>query len=333
MRADRLVATLLLLQAKGKITASELADELEVSVRTARRDLESLAMSGVPVYSQPGRGGGWALLGGARTDLTGLTAPEVHALFLAVGASATASPALKAAVNKLAQALPETFRSEAAAASEAAIIDPAGWGRPRATKESPFLATLQESLATQRQVLLGYDGARKAASIRTVHPLGLVTKAGVWYLVASNDSTSKADRGPATDQRTFRLDRVTSAQILEKSSKRPDNFDLGAAWSAITDKVEEIKNSVAIEATAQPWTLAPLRHLLGSRLKVGEPCDGHFRVRILGLSPRVVAGELAGFGAAIEILSPESVRLELARVGEELNLIYGEQVTPSPQPS
>src|SRR5580700_3500913 len=114
MRADRLVATLLVLQARGRITAQELAQELEVSVRTARRDLEGLAQSGVPVYSQPGRGGGWTLIGGAKTDLSGLTEAEARTLFLVAGPSA-ATPEVKAALRKLMQALPSTFRSDAEA--------------------------------------------------------------------------------------------------------------------------------------------------------------------------------------------------------------------------
>src|SRR5215510_3831994 len=103
MRADRLVATLLLLQARGRVTAAEVAEELEVSVRTARRDLEALAMAGIPVYSQTGRGGGWSLVGGARTDLSGLTAAEAQALFLVAGPSAALTPEAKAALRKLVQ--------------------------------------------------------------------------------------------------------------------------------------------------------------------------------------------------------------------------------------
>ena len=140
MRADRLVAALLVLQARGRVTAEELGQELEVSTRTARRDLEGLAMAGIPVYSQPGRGGGWTLLGGSRTDLSGLTAAEARTLFLVAGPS-TATPELKAALRKLVQALPATFRSEAEAAAGAVVLDPTGWdhggpARPRISRRS-----------------------------------------------------------------------------------------------------------------------------------------------------------------------------------------------------
>ncbi len=132
MRADRLVATLLTLQARGRVTAAQLAEELEVSVATARRDLEALSAAGIPVYPQAGRGGGWQLLGGARTDLSGLTGPEARALFLLVGPAASVDPDAKAALRKLVRALPESFRSDAAAAAQAVVIDAGEWGRPGA---------------------------------------------------------------------------------------------------------------------------------------------------------------------------------------------------------
>ena len=124
MRADRLVATLLFLQTRGRVTAAQVAAELEVSTRTARRDLEALSIAGIPVYSQPGRNGGWSLVGGARTDLTGLTAAEARTLFLVAGPSSAVTPEAKAALRKLIQALPETFRAEAEQAASAIVIDP-----------------------------------------------------------------------------------------------------------------------------------------------------------------------------------------------------------------
>ncbi|MCL3861159.1 WYL domain-containing protein [Actinotalea sp. K2] len=128
MRADRLVATLLLLQSRGRATAAEVAAATEVSVPTARRDLEALSAAGVPVYPQPGRGGGWSLVGGARTDLTGLTAPEARALFLLLGPTAAASDEVRTALRKLVQALPPTFRTEAETAAHAVVVDRARWG-------------------------------------------------------------------------------------------------------------------------------------------------------------------------------------------------------------
>src|SRR5919107_1036480 len=116
------------MQARGRVTAAAVAEELEISVATARRDLEALSTAGIPVYPQPGRNGGWQLIGGARTDLSGLTAAESQALFLLLGPAAAIAPDAKAALRKLVRALPETFRGDAEAAAEAVVIDPAGWG-------------------------------------------------------------------------------------------------------------------------------------------------------------------------------------------------------------
>lgn len=127
MRADRLVATLLLMQARGRVTAAEVAAELEVSIATARRDLEALSAAGVPVYPQPGRGGGWSLVGGARTDLTGLTSTEARALFLLAGPAASLDPSVRSALRKLVQALPGTFRADSEAAAAAVVVDSTRW--------------------------------------------------------------------------------------------------------------------------------------------------------------------------------------------------------------
>jgi predicted DNA-binding transcriptional regulator YafY len=179
MRADRLVAALLVLQARGRVTASELADELEISERTARRDLESLALAGIPVYSQRGRGGGWALVGGARTDLSGLTAAEARTLFLVAGPASNATPEVKAALRKLVRALPAPMRAGAQAAAAAVVLDPSSWDRA-AVSPPAHLAPLQRAVVDGVQVELGYTDRDRSDSERTVHPLGLVAKGSVW---------------------------------------------------------------------------------------------------------------------------------------------------------
>src|SRR5580704_9084451 len=198
MRADRLVAALLVLQARGRVTAKALAEELEVSERTARRDLEALAMAGIPVYPQPGRGGGWALVGGARTDLSGLTAPEVRTLFLLAGPAA-ATPEVKAALRKLLRALPVPFRADAEAAAKAVVVDSTGWDH-YVSEPPPHLAPLQRAVIDGVQVRLAYTRRDNTDSERTVHPLGLVAKGRTWYLIANTDS----------GLRTFRLSRIRS---------------------------------------------------------------------------------------------------------------------------
>ena len=162
MRADRLVASLLLMQSRGRVTAAEVAAELGISVATARRDLEALSAAGVPVYPQPGRGGGWQLVGGARTDLSGLTAAEAQALFLLAGPAASTAPEVKSALRKLVRALPSTFRADAEAAADAVLIDSARWGE--SNKEPPALVReLQTAVVRRRKVRLSYRGSFRAA--------------------------------------------------------------------------------------------------------------------------------------------------------------------------
>jgi predicted DNA-binding transcriptional regulator YafY len=202
MRADRLVAMLLVLQARGRVTATELATELEVSVKTARRDLEALAIAGIPVYSQPGRNGGWQLIGGARTDLSGLTEAEAKTLFMVAGPASTATPEAKAALRKLVRALPETFRADAAAAANSMVLDPASWGTEVTTRPA-FLDGLRRAVVAGVQVRLGYADRTRTETSRVVHPLGLVEKGSTWYLVADTEN----------GLRTFRVNRVRSVEL------------------------------------------------------------------------------------------------------------------------
>jgi predicted DNA-binding transcriptional regulator YafY len=313
MRADRLVAALLILQARGRVTAAELAAELEISERTARRDLEALAMAGIPVYSRAGRDGGWSLVGGARTDLSGLTAAEARTLFLVAGPSASATPRVKAALRKLVQALPEPFRAEAEAAASAVVLDPTTWDRP-SVSPPPHLDALQQAVVDGVRVRLRYAGRDRPESERIVHPLGLVSKASVWYLVAGTDA----------GLRTFRLSRVRSVTLTEDPVERPEGFDLEETWNEIVDTLGErragFRARALVWAEAVPW----LRSAFGVRVSVGEPVhDGRVEVELRSWSAHALAGELAGFGATVEVVEPREAREELARVGAELTRTYG----------
>jgi len=209
VRADRLVATLLVMQARGRVTAAEVASSLEVSVATARRDLEALSGAGIPVYPQPGRGGGWSLVGGARTDLTGLTSSEAQALFLLVGPTSGRSAAAASALRKLVRALPETFRADAEAAARAVVVDASAWGSAGPAPVSGLVDVLQSAVVRRRRVALVY---RSSPEPRSVDPWAVVDKDGVWYLIA----------GTPQGRRTFRVDRIVSAEVLESAFTRPD---------------------------------------------------------------------------------------------------------------
>jgi predicted DNA-binding transcriptional regulator YafY len=316
MRANRLVAALLLLQARGRVTAAELAEELEVSVATARRDLEALSSAGIPVYPQAGRGGGWSLLGGARTDLSGLTAGEAQALFVLLGPSAGVVPEARSALRKLVRALPDPFRPDAEAAARAVVVDPAGWGR--AGKERPPLVEpLQAAVVRRRKVRLVYAGrsaARRAASERLVDPWGLLDKDDVWYLVAGTDA----------GQRTFRLDRVVEAEVTDLPSHRPDGFELADAWQRVVDEVEQRRSGASATVLVDPWLVRGLRLSFGRYLDVaGEEPDGRLRATVAAQSTIAIAEQLAGWATLIDVMGPPDVVSELARIGAELVDRYG----------
>jgi predicted DNA-binding transcriptional regulator YafY len=312
MRADRLIAVLLLLQARRRMTAADIAVELEVSERTARRDLEALSAAGVPVYAQPGRGGGWELVGGARTDLSGLTADEVRTLFTVAGPSAATSPELRAALRKLVRALPQQFRSNAEAAAESILVDRAGWGRPDRPRPG-HLEALERATIDREQVRLGYVAREGSATTRIVHPLGLVRKDAAWYLVADTPD----------GQRTFRVSRVTEVAPTGEPARRPPGFDLGETWQAVVDRVEELRAPHRIEALADPSVVHVLKWLFGTDVTVGDPGpDGRVAVVVTGKRIEPVAAGFAGFGALVEVLGPPEARKHLARIGRELIALY-----------
>jgi predicted DNA-binding transcriptional regulator YafY len=313
MRADRLVAVLLILQARGRVTAAEIAEELEISGRTARRDLEALAMAGIPVYSQAGRGGGWSLIGGARTDLSGLTAAEARALFLVAGPSAAATPKMKAALRKLVRALPEPLRAEAEAAASAVVLDPTSWDRT--TVPPPVhLEELQRAVVDGVQVRIRYAGRDRPESERVVHPLGLVAKRSVWYLVAGTDA----------GQRTFRVSRVLEVTRTEDPVERPEGFDLAEAWRSILDTIDERRAGFRAAALVDEEAVRWLRLAFGTRLSVGEAgAGGRIPVEIRSWNAHSLASELAAFGSRVEVVGPEEVREELARLATELGRLYG----------
>lgn len=314
MRADRLVAVLMLLQTRGRVTAAEVAKELEISERTARRDLDALAMAGLPVYSQPGRNGGWQLLGGARTDLSGLNAAEARALFLVAGPS-PASPELKAALRKLVRALPEPFRADAQAASAAVVVDPNQWGRVKPTRPPPqHLDALQRAVIEGEQITLGYVARDRASTTRVVHPLGLAAKGSVWYLVADTDA----------GQRTFRVDRVTSVEGTGEAAVRPDGFDLAASWKLIREEVDQLRAPIQVRVAAVPSIIPILRWVFDTKVRVGPARpDGRIDVEIAGGFIDALAGQLGGFGASVEVFEPLELREQLARIGGELSELYG----------
>ncbi|TDD21723.1 helix-turn-helix transcriptional regulator [Nonomuraea diastatica] len=318
MRADRLVAALLLMQARGRVTAAELAEELEVSVATARRDLEALSAAGIPVYPQAGRGGGWQLLGGARTDLSGLTADEAQALFLLAGPAAGAAPEVKSALRKLLRALPQTFRADAVAAADAVLVDPAGWG-DREPDRPELVRALQSATVRRRKVRLVYERRAGERTQRLADPWGLVDKDDIWYLVAGTE------RG----QRTFRVDRIVSATVTDLPFERPEGFELARAWERVVGEMEQRRSQTSATVLVAE-RFAPIlrdhfgRHCESEGSPAGGRADGRVSLRVAAPTARSLAEQLAGWGAVVEVVGPAPVRAELARIGAELVERYGE---------
>ncbi len=314
MRADRLVAALLLLQARGRVTASELAAELEVSVPTARRDLEALSAAGIPVYSQPGRRGGWSLVGGARTDLSGLTAREAQALFLLVGPAAAVDAAARSALRKLLRALPQTFRDDAQAAAASVVIDASRWGE-RVRPRPAFVATLQSAVVRRRRVRLRYAGRAGAVTERAVDPWGLVEKDDVWYLLA----------GTAAGRRTFRVDRVLGVTVTDTAADRPADLELAAEWRDVVETVEERRSGGSTTVLLAARFVPVLETQFGRQCVVGQARpDGRVEVTVSAPTPLMIAQQLAGWGALVELAAqgPDPVGVELARLGAELVARY-----------
>ncbi len=227
MRADRLVSLVLLLRQRGRLSAATLARELEVSTRTVLRDIDALSAAGVPVYAERGRNGGFALLPGFQTELTGLNHDEALALLVAGsrrGAQAFGlGSALASAMLKVVDALPESHRTTAAGVAERLLIDPEIdlLSRRSVTEEAPdaVVAEIRRAVFAGHQVRIRYQAVSQAPKWRTVHPIGLVTVRELGYLLATREG----------EDRTYRLSRVLAAEELDEPAQRPDRVDLGRA--------------------------------------------------------------------------------------------------------
>jgi predicted DNA-binding transcriptional regulator YafY len=315
MRASRLVSLLLLLQTRGQMTAADLARELEVSVRTVHRDVEALSESGVPIYAERGPHGGIRLVDGYRTRLTGLTAEEAEALFLSglpgPAAELGLGTVVTAARLKVLAALPAELRGRATRLVERFHLDAAGWfqtGEP-----VPHLGELSEAVWGEQRVEVDYErGEGKVA--RVLDPLGLVLKAGVWYLVALADG----------EPRTYRVSRVTGVRVLDERFSRPARFDLPSFWAESSAAYEREAPRIEVKVRVHPDRLGYLRGAVGSRvveaaerLDESDP-DGWLRLRIRMEWPDEAPAMLLAAGASVEVLEPVEVRDRLIRAAKRI---------------
>lgn len=325
MRASRLVSLLLLLQHRGRITASDLAEELEVSVRTIYRDLEALSAAGVPVYAEPGRNGGCRLVDGYRTRLTGLTAQEAKALFAAgvpgpVGDLGLGT-VLGAAQLKLLAALPPDLAERATDAQRRFHVDAPDWYR--GGRNDAHLADLAAAVWDDQRVVVLYRRPEEAEPApRRLDPLGLVCKAGKWYLVARRDG----------DLRTYRVSRVHEVTRLDERFERPRDFDLARFWAESVAEFEAIVPGVQVLLDATERGVAELSWVVqrsaSTLLSEEALADGRARCRVAFESVEDAFLDLIPLGADVEVLEPAELRSRMLETADALRARYG--ANPSP---
>ncbi|MFJ2767311.1 helix-turn-helix transcriptional regulator [Streptomyces sp. NPDC087300] len=313
MRADRLLALLLLLQNRGRMSAPELAAELEVSVRTVYRDAEALAAAGVPVYAERGPAGGFRLLDGYRTRLTGLTDDEADSLALAGLPTAAAELGLGAelatAQLKLTAALPAGLGERSRRIQERFHLDATAWFRT--AEPAPLLAEVADAV-WRRRVLRGHYRRWGGDVRRVLHPLGLVLKAGTWYLAA----TASAD-GVV---RTYRVSRFLELTVTEEeSAEGPEGFDLAAYWARASSGLEArvLRGTARLRLSPAGLRLLPaLFGAAGDRAVAGAggaDHDGWAEVDLDVEELRVAVADILRLGLDAEVLGPPELRAEVAR--------------------
>ncbi|WP_030371786.1 helix-turn-helix transcriptional regulator [Streptomyces rimosus] len=322
MRAARLIRMVLLLQSRPSMTAAELARELEVSERTVARDVLSLSEAGVPVYADRGRAGGYRLIGGYRTRLTGLGRSEVEALFLSGVPAALRdmglADAASAARLKVSAALLPELRDAADGAAQRFHLDAPAWYREPATPE--LLPTVADAVWDNRRVAARYR--RKDAEVeRELEPYGLVLKAGVWYLAARS----------GTDVRVYRIDRFTSVTLLDDRFTRDPDFDLPAFWAERAAQFARsiLRDEVTVRLT--PTGARQLRHVTDragadeALAAAGEPDEqGRITVTLPVESLDVAFSQLLGLGPEGEVLAPAALRERFAAAAARTYGLYRE---------
>ena len=347
MRADRLIALALLLQARGRMTAEDLAARLEVSVRTVYRDLDALSAAGVPVYADRGPGGGITLPDGYRVDLTALNPHEASALFLSAAPGRLVDlgvdAVLEGALRKLSAALPENTRQQAERVRQRIHVDPSGWWWGK-YEPLPHLRTVQDALTHDRRLLLHYTRPGGEEVARVVDPLGLVVKVNVWYLVArpvdpaerepsQDPSTTPEKESETEDLRVFRISRLREATLTDEPTQRPAGFDLPAYWSDWCERFARTLPQYPVTLRVAPDYLPELRRRLwrvgqseipldASGLEPGA--DGWVTLPAVDLESLDHALEsLLSVGRHVEVAAPPPLRQAMAEHAAALAARYG----------
>ncbi|HEX7607541.1 MAG TPA: YafY family protein [Usitatibacter sp.] len=319
MRAGRLLSILMLLQSRGRMSAQALADEVEVSVRTVYRDIDHLSSAGVPVTVERGAAGGFELLDGWRTRLTGFTPSEAQAVFMAGAPGAAAQLGLGAAAAsaqlKLLAALPPEWQADARRVSSRFHLDPVGWFQSPARVD--HLPAVADAVWAERRLDIRYE-SWKGLVERRIEPLGLVMKAGEWYVVANVEGK----------QRTFKLSNIRELETGAGTFKRPRHFDLAAYWAASIERFEAGLYRGTAVVRASPLGLERLRNLSSAvaeavdRSEKVADASGWVRVTIPIESVEHAARELLRLGAEGEAIEPRELRVRLAQSAKRMARLY-----------
>lgn len=318
MRASRLLSILLLLQTRGRMTAQALADEFEVSVRTIYRDIDQLSAADVPVYADRGANGGFQLLDGYRTRLTGLSPSEAEALFLAglpgPAAELGLGDAMAQGQLKLLASLPDLMRADARPGAHF-HLDPIGWFK--GAEQVKLLPLIAPAVFGGRRVAIRYD-SWKGVVDRTLDPLGLVLKAGIWYLV-----------GQVGDQtRTYRAASILEAQVLDEKIDRPGDFDLAAYWEVWAQDYEQRmqQRQALVRLSPRGMTLlAREGQVITQALRAAGAADasGWRQVSLPIESIDVATGNLLALGIDVEVLEPSELRAAIGKTAVAIAKLYG----------
>jgi predicted DNA-binding transcriptional regulator YafY len=319
MRSSRLLSILMLLQTRGRLTAEVLADEFEVSVRTIYRDIDALSLSGAPVYADRGPGGGFALLDGYRTRLTGLTDAEAETLFLGGLAGPAAQLGLSEVMAntqlKLLAALPAERQAAAERISSRFHLDPVGWYRDG--EEAARLPALAKAVWTCRRITVRYD-SWKGVVERTLSPLGLILKGGTWYLAALAGNV---------EPRVYRVSNIQALTVGDETFERPSDFDLEAFWTASTQRFEAEIFTGEARLRITHAGLKRLSYLGAAQARIatdalatldGDSCEVVVPIE----SVDHAAQDLLRLGVEAEVLAPTDLRARMAQTAARLASLY-----------
>ena len=320
MRADRLLSLLMLLQTRGRMTAAQLADELEVSERTIYRDMDALSIAGVPVYGEPGPEGGYALVESYRTNLTGLNEAETRALFmLSVPAPLTelgVTGELKAALRKLAAAVPDSRRGEEERARQRIHLDSRWWFQGQ--EPVPHLGVLHQAVWDDRRLNLTYRHIIGIPIQQVADPYGLVAKAGVWHLIYAAEGLV----------RVLPVGRVIEVESLSEGFQRPGDFDLAGFWRDWCAEHEARRVGypaiVRVSPEMAPFLAYYFGHGVREALDEASPPDaqGWITVRLFFERLEEARARILGLGAGAEVPEPVALRLSVADHAEQIARLY-----------